>query len=311
MRIARPQSSDLTLLQSKTFSTAGRDFHHETLHIFAENTFANVYKQKMLEAINYEMCVVPATDILPKTITSQKIKEALDRNQTDTGGLASVIKIKVNSRVMLTVNVDLSDRLVNGQLGTVKHISKNLKGEVTKIYIKFDDAGAGQKKVNKDTFAKQHSWVPVEKYEADIKLKANSYVVIKRTQFLIGLVWACTVHKVQGLSLPKIVVSFDLHRQRNFNYGQIYVALSRVTSLEGLYITGSVSAAAMKANLQAMEEYNRIRLESALMVDEVKESKGYVLFIVLLNIQSLSKHVLDLKRDQSLEKSDILCLTEM
>ena len=171
----------------------------------------------MLEAINYEMCVVPATDILPKTITSQKIKEALDRNQTDTGGLASVIKIKVNSRVMLTVNVDLSDRLVNGQLGTVKHISKNLKGEVTKIYIKFDDAGAGQKKVNKDTFAKQHSWVPVEKYEADIKLKANSYVVIKRTQFLIGLVWACTVHKVQGLSLPKIVVSFDLHRQRNFN----------------------------------------------------------------------------------------------
>ena len=217
MRIARPQSSDLTLLQSKTFSTAGRDFHHETLHIFAENTFANVYKQKMLEAINYEMCVVPATDILPKTITSQKIKEALDRNQTDTGGLASVIKIKVNSRVMLTVNVDLSDRLVNGQLGTVKHISKNLKGEATKIYIKFDDAGAGQKKVNKDTFAKQHSWVPVEKYEADIKLKANSYVVIKRTQFLIVLVWACTVHKVQGLSLPKIVVSFDLHRQRNFN----------------------------------------------------------------------------------------------
>ena len=217
MRIARPQSSDLTLLQSKTFSTTGRDFHHETLHIFAENAFANVHKQKMLEAINYEMCAVPAIDILPKTITSQRIKEALDWNQTDTGGLASAIKIKVNSRVMLTVNVDLSDRLVNGQLGTVKHISKNLKGEVTKIYIKFDDAGAGQKKVNKDTFAKQHSWVPVEKYEADIKLKANSYVVIKRTQFLIGLVWACTVHKVQGLSLPKIVVSFDLHRQRNFN----------------------------------------------------------------------------------------------
>ena len=79
-----------------------------------------------------------------------------------------------------------------------------------------------------------------------------------------------------GLSLPKIDASFDLHRQRNFNYGQIYVALSRVRSLEGLYITGSVSAATMKANLQAMEENNRMRLESALMVDEVKESNGYV-----------------------------------
>ena len=83
------------------------------------------------------------------------------------------------------------------------------------------------------------------------------------------LAWTCTVHKVQGLSLRKIVVRFDLHRQRNFNYGQTYVALSRVTSLEGLYITGSVSAAAMKVNPQVMEKYSQMRLESALMVDEV------------------------------------------
>ena len=101
----------------------------------------------MLEALNNEMFVVPAIDILPiNIVASQRIKEALDRNQTDSGGLASVIEIKVNSRVMLTVNVDLSDRLVNGQLGTVKFISKNVNGEVTKIYIKFDDAGAGRKK---------------------------------------------------------------------------------------------------------------------------------------------------------------------
>ena len=89
---------------------------------------------------------------------------------------------------------------------------------------------------------------------------------------------------MQGLRLPKIVASFDLHRQRNFNYGQIYVTLSRVTSLEGLDITGSVSAATMKANPRVMEEYNRMRLESALMVDEVEESNSNVLVIVLLNI---------------------------
>ena len=43
VRIARPQPSDLTLLQSKTFSTAGRDFHYETLYLFAENAFINVH----------------------------------------------------------------------------------------------------------------------------------------------------------------------------------------------------------------------------------------------------------------------------
>ena len=62
--------------------------------------------------------------------------EALDRNRTDTGGLVSAIKIKVNSTVMPTVNVDLGDKLVNDQLGTTKLSSKNLNGEVTKIYMK-------------------------------------------------------------------------------------------------------------------------------------------------------------------------------
>ena len=43
------------------------------------------------------------------------------------------------------------------------------------------------------------------------------------------LAWACTVHKVQGLSLNKVVVGFQLLKQQNFHYGQNYVALSRVT----------------------------------------------------------------------------------
>lgn len=39
-----------------------------------------------------------------------------------------------------------------------------------------------------------------------------------------------TVRKVQGLTLSDVVVSFDPNQQNHFNYGQIYVALSRATS---------------------------------------------------------------------------------
>ena len=53
----------------------------------------------------------------------------------------------MNAQVTLIVNIDLKDRLVNGQLGTNKHISIDTKGNVTKIYIKLDDSKAGLKKI--------------------------------------------------------------------------------------------------------------------------------------------------------------------
>lgn len=59
-------------------------------------------------------------------------------------------------------------------------------------------------------------------------------------QFLITLAWACTVYKVQGLTLHKIVISFELVKQRFFNYGQVYVAISRSTTLQGIHILGQI-----------------------------------------------------------------------
>ena len=51
-----------------------------------------------------------------------KKKETRKKNYTDTGGLPYELSMRVGARVLLTTNIDISDRLVNGQLGTVKHI---------------------------------------------------------------------------------------------------------------------------------------------------------------------------------------------
>ena len=66
--------------------------------------------------------IIKAIDNLPKNASIQKINQVLNRNQSETGGLAGILKIKINARVMFTVNIDLQDRLVNGQLETVMHI---------------------------------------------------------------------------------------------------------------------------------------------------------------------------------------------
>ena len=118
----------------------------------------------------------------------------------------------LNARVILTVNIELQDTLVNGQLGTVKCIRTDSEKNVSKIYIKLDDCKAGLKSMNSDAFRKQHLWVPIEKTEVDIKIKSNktSLPVIKRAKYPLMLAWVCIVHKVQGLSLTQIVVSFQL-----------------------------------------------------------------------------------------------------
>ena len=68
---------------------------------------------------------------------------------------------------------------------------------------------------------------------------------------------ACTVHKVQGLSLTEGVVSFDLKSQKSFNHRQMYVALSKITSINELYLIGKCNISVLKYNESTKRESMR------------------------------------------------------
>ena len=128
------------------------------------------------------------------------------------------------------------------------------------------------------------------------------------------LAYACTVHKVQGLTLKNVVISFDLLKQRSFNYGQIYVALSRSTSLQGLHILGNIEMKHVKANPKVDKEYERLREISSITSSPSPEHDLEVsntgVTVSLLNIRSLRKHSIDIKYDENMFNSDILAFTE-
>ena len=97
-----------------------------------------------------------------------------------------------------------------------------------------------------------------KKREALFGLRKNKQQPsVKRTQFHLTLSWACTVHKVQDLSLTEGVVSFDLKSQKYFNQGQMYVALSRITSINELYLIGKCNISVLKVNESAKRESMR------------------------------------------------------
>ena len=154
--------------------------------------------------------------------------------------------------------------------------------------------------------------MPIERYEIEIKInmKSTSSPYIKRTQFPLTLAWACTIHKIQGLTINVGVVGFELNKQKAFNQGQMYTALSRITSLSGLFLTGHFNKSFIRANEKAEHEYNRLRRNSALQPTENCEISNNTLKVVFLNVRSLSKHASDIKYDQRLCINDVISLTE-
>ena len=146
VRVADIKPTDIELLELRVIQPLNDQYPHDVVHIFAENYTANQHNLKMLQLIESPLHMIPAIDLLPKNISQQKVNEILNHKQSETGGLAQALQIKLNAQVMLTVNIDLQDRLMNSQLGTIKHISVDTKGNVINIYKKFDDSKAGLKK---------------------------------------------------------------------------------------------------------------------------------------------------------------------
>ena len=179
----------------------------------------------MFNSIENQLYKIDAKDHIPRNISCTKIESILKRNQSETGGLASTLKIKLNTRFMLTMNVDLQDRLVIGQSGAVKHIAINDQQSISKIYIKFDDNKAGLKRTSMDSLAHDWMgrWVPIERAEASITVRASkdSSPVINRSQFHLMLAWGYTVQKVQELTLEKVVISFNSVKQQSFIMGRL------------------------------------------------------------------------------------------
>ena len=129
---------------------------------------------------------------------------------SEAGNLESQLQLKIGAQVMLISNLDIDDRLVNGLVGTVKQI-KYKNNEVSVVHVKFNDNNAGREAMQSDVTAQQHNWVPIKKHQALFGLRKNKQQPsVKRTQFSLTLSWACTAHKVQGLSLAEGVVRLDL-----------------------------------------------------------------------------------------------------
>ena len=195
--------------------------------ISADNSPRDSFNQAKLENLSETDLEIFAIDKIPEGTPSALIESLNAKGQSSTGGLAYCLHLLRCARVILTVNIDLSDRLVNGQLSTVGNVVFT-ESEISKIYLKFDDPLVSEYVMCSDFYSNAHQVVPINRVESHISLtRKNNLHVISTIQFPLMFAYACTIHKVQGLTILNPVVVLDLKKQKSFNYGQLYVVLSR------------------------------------------------------------------------------------
>jgi hypothetical protein len=139
------------------------------------------------------------------------------------------LRIAVGAQVML-LNNDPLDRWVNGTLGRITAIDDggngaDADGPVVTVLLR--DGRTEQ--------VREHTW---EITRPSIEGSALVHEVVGTfTQLPMKLAWAITIHKSQGQTLDRVVVDLT---GGTFANGQLYVALSRCTSLEGLVLRREV-----------------------------------------------------------------------
>ena len=131
----------------------------------------------------------------------------------------------------------------------------------------------------------------------------------KQTQFPLMLSWACTIHKVQGLSLEEDVLNFVLQKQRKFGQSQMYTALSRVSTYDKVFCVGKFEPSSTRVNVSALQKYERLQHSIFENIKKICVTDDAIT-ILLLNVRSLSKHACDIKSNGALMSNNMLCFKE-
>lgn len=270
IRLGLVCQEDQTIISGKTIQLQGDSIEDKLLQLCSyiqklpKDTICLLPTKAQSEAINKKML-----DLLPgckkeliakddiecdkkyfKDRALKKLKSYEDDNSR-TAGLDKQIEVKQGAKIMLRRNIDVTLGLVNGAIGTIADFLHDPAGTVTAIDVNFHSA--------------IHRIEPVlSKFEILPK------IFVYRKQFPISLAYGITIHKSQGLSLSSCLIDVG---NSIFTNGQTYVAMSRVTNLNGLHII-NFDPKSVTAHNKSILEYNRLRQKYRPDLDIIKITRS-------------------------------------
>jgi ATP-dependent DNA helicase PIF1 len=202
--------------------------------LFPRRAEVDMINNTNIQAINkpsrcYKASIVfgPNARVSPDDADLKRAIEIMDRE----GPYLPELILKEGAQVMLTFNMDQANGLVNGSRG---------------IIARFEEGGVG---------------LPIVEFLNGIRMpigpqtwEVEDFVDVFRSQIPLRLGYGQTVHRGQGMSLDLALISIG---RDVFEYGQAYVALSRVRSLDALYIH-DFEPGSIRAHPRVIQFYDEI-----------------------------------------------------
>ncbi len=216
------------------------------------------------------------------------------------------LMLKEGAQVMFIKNDTIQKRYFNGKIGVVSALEKD------SVIVDCD----GEKiSVFKEEW--ENSRYTLNKKDG----KLEQEVIGSFAQYPLRLAWAITIHKSQGLTFERVMIDAACA----FSSGQVYVALSRCTSLEGIVLRSKIPAAAIQSNSNvdkghqtlshrgslaerfagARAVYTQILSEEIFSFEHASEAWDILSGTILANKEKLNRDAEEWSRNLSLHFSDM------
>ena len=316
LREGKHTNEDIMKLKERLIVENSIDDPMDVPHLFIQNQKVNEFNKRVHNAATGEKFSIKAVDSVIGANSAQlrdRILSQIPDDPRKTKQIAGNLHLSVGERTEIACNVRTDDGMTNGAGNIIKKIQLNHKDKPSGIiWVQFDHPDVGEKirHENRNLYVQgiESTWTPIKPITTQFGVGRNQTAQVVRKQFPLRPAAAKTIHRSQGDTEQKIVVNFSTRRAVPHIH---YVGLSRVTTIEGLYITDLCEEKiAVNPHVIAEMKLLRNKRKLKLSVIPIYKTNQVTFKICNLNARSLHKHIDDVRHDLNFTNTDINIFSE-
>ena len=301
--------NDIGLLQQRVVSWVDSYHPENVLHLFTTNKKVNAFNEEQEQKAKGPKFQLNAIDSVLGTYSNAARTKLLSMISTDprkTMQLAHKLVISIGTRTEICINVDTSDGITNGASNVVECVDASSDNPI--IWVKFDELDIGkstrQRHRNLYTRSIPKHWTPI--FPVSRQFTITQKVTVVRRQLPLRLSASKTVHRAQGTTVEEIVLDLSGRKTNHLHY----VALSRVTALQGVFIQ-KLSPKTIATSTTVKDEMRRLRSQMSVVPVEIYShpADNQILFM-FMNATSAYKYLPDIRRQCSLFEPHVYIVAE-